>query len=94
MIDPTAECDRPFLKATPARERLSRIQNVDVESFDGCAKSVCQGGNARQMLEEVQRNPFSLQDGSSVPGYMQDRLAILGPFTIMSDDRDAECGIN
>ena len=67
VIRSTAERDRPFLDSPPAWQRLPGIEDGNPIAVYSLTKSLSQRGNPREMLKEIERQPFCHKDRSAVP---------------------------
>ena len=92
VIRAPAEEDRPFLKRTKARDRLSRVQDGHGVSANCVAESTRQGGDTGEVLEKIQGNSFGLQDGSPIPFDLEETVSIVCAFPILAmDGQDKRC---
>ena len=90
MIRAPAEEDRPFLKSTYARERLSRVQDGHGVSAHCVAEPTRQGGDTGEVLEKIQSDSFSLQDGSPIAFNLEETISILCTVPILELDGQDE----
>ena len=86
VIRAPAEEDRPFLKRTQARDRLSRVQDGHRVSANRVAEPTRQGGDTGEVLEKVQGDSFSLQDGSPIAFDLEETVSIVCAFSILAVD--------
>jgi len=87
VICATTEEDRPFLQRTEARDCFSRIQDGCGVPANCIAEPTRQGGNTGEVLEKVQGDSFSLQDGSPIAFDLEETVSILRAFSILAMDR-------
>ena len=90
VIRAPAEADRPFLKRTEARDRLSCVEDGHGVSTSRVTEPTCQGGDTGEVLEKVQGDSFSLQDGSPIAFNLEETVAILCAFPILAVDGQDE----
>jgi hypothetical protein len=86
MILPAAKRDGPFLKCAPTRQGLPGIKNADGVSTNGVTEPLSECRDAGQVLKKIQRDSFSLKYRSTITVDLEQRLTILGWFSVMSDD--------
>jgi hypothetical protein len=86
VIRAPAEEDRPFLKRTEARDRLSRVEDGHGVSTSRVAEPTRQGGDTGEVLEKVQGDSFGLQDGSPIAFDLEETVSILCAFSILAVD--------
>ena len=92
VIRAPAEEDRPFLKRTQAWDCLSRVQYGHGVSADCVAEPTRQSGNTGEVLEKVQGDSFSLQDGSPIAFDLEETVSIVCAFPILAvDGQDEGC---
>lgn len=90
VIRAPAEADRPFLKRTEARDRLSRVEDGHGVSANCVAEPTRQGGDTGEVLEKVQGDSFGLQDGSPIAFDLEETISILCAFSILAADGEDE----
>ena len=86
---PTEE-DRPFLKRPSARDRLSSVEDGHGVSTSCVVEPTGQGGDTGEILEKVQGDSFSLQDGSPIAFDLEETVSILCVFSILAVDGEDE----
>jgi hypothetical protein len=94
VVRAPAEEDRPFLKCAQPRGRLSSVEDSHGVFANCVAEPTRQCGDTGEVLEEIQGNSFSLQDGTPIAFDLQETVSIVCAFSILAVDGEGKGWIN
>lgn len=94
VVRSAAEGDGPFLNGPPARQRFSSIENRHRKVMHSFTEPVRERGDSREMLEEVERDPFCLEYRSPIAVDPEERVSTSYASAVMPEDGKLQAGIN
>src|SRR4030095_6481255 len=87
MICSPAQGNRPFLKRPPPGKSFAGIENLDPAALSCWAESAGQGGDPREVLQEIQSDPLGRKDLTGVSFHSQKRVPVPRARAVLLEHR-------